>query len=52
MTLRTGRGSGDLFKKPDYARLIVNDVPIFASSVGTHGTQVAIKIENVNRRIK
>ena len=34
------------FKKPDYARLIVNDVPIFESSVGTHGTQVAIKIEN------
>ena len=34
------------FKKPDYARLIVNDVPIFETSVGTHGTQVAIKIEN------
>ena len=34
------------FKKPDYARLIVNDVPIFESAVGTHGTQVAIKIEN------
>jgi len=34
------------FKKPDYARLIVNEVPIFETSVGTHGTQVAIKIEN------
>ena len=34
------------FKKPDYARLIVNDVPIYASIVGTHGNQVAIRIEN------
>jgi flagellar motor switch protein FliM len=34
------------FKKPDYARLIVNDVPVYETSVGTHGTQVAIRVEN------
>jgi flagellar motor switch protein FliM len=34
------------FKKPDFARLIVNDIPVYETAVGTHGTQVAIRIEN------
>ena len=34
------------FKKPDFARLIINDVPVYEVAVGTHGSQVGIRIEN------
>ncbi len=34
------------FKKPDYARLLINEVPVYEVAVGTHGTQVGIRIEN------
>jgi flagellar motor switch protein FliM len=33
------------FKKPDFARLIVNEVPVFDGQVGTIGKQVAIRLE-------
>lgn len=37
---------GDLlyFKKPDYARVIVNDVPIFEGQVGNLGVQTAVRL--------
>ena len=34
------------FKKPDFARLIIDDVPVYEVAVGTHGSQVGIRIEN------
>ena len=34
-----------LFKKPDTARMLVNDLPAFEVQVGTMGTQVAVQIE-------
>ena len=34
-----------LFKKPDTARMLVNDLPAFDVQVGTMGTQVAVQIE-------
>jgi len=34
------------FKKPDFARLIVNEVPIFEGQVGNLGSQVALRLEN------
>ena len=38
---------GDLlyFKKPDFARVIVNDVPIFDGQVGNLGVQTAVRLE-------
>ena len=38
---------GDLlhFKKPDFARVIVNDVPIFDGQVGNLGVQTAVRME-------
>lgn len=34
------------FRKPDFARLIINDVPVYEAAVGKHGTNVGIRIEN------
>ena len=34
------------FKKPDFARFLINEVPVYEVAVGTHGTQVGIRIEN------
>ena len=33
------------FSKPDYARVVVNEITCFEATVGTSGQQVAIKIE-------
>ena len=33
------------FKKPDFARLIVNDVPVFEGQIGNLDTQVAMRME-------
>ena len=32
------------FKKPEHARVMVNDMPVFTADVGSNGTQVAIKL--------
>lgn len=32
------------FKKPEHARVMVNDMPVFTADVGSSGTQVAIKL--------
>jgi flagellar motor switch protein FliM len=39
---------GDLlyFKKPDMARVVVNEVPIFDGQVGTMGAQTAVRLES------
>jgi flagellar motor switch protein FliM len=34
------------FKKPELARLLINDVPAFDVQVGALGTQTAVQIEN------
>ena len=34
------------FKKPDFARLLINEIPVYEVAVGTHGTQVGVRIEN------
>ena len=34
------------FKKPEHARVMVNDMPVFTADVGSSGTQVAIKLVN------
>ena len=33
------------FKKPDFARVLVNDVPIFDGQVGNLGAQTAVRME-------
>ena len=40
---------GDIlyFKKPDYAKVIINGIPAFEAQVGTSGPNVAIQIEKI-----
>lgn len=39
-------GQTIFFKKPDFARLLINDVPVYEVAVGKHGVQAGIRIEN------
>ena len=32
------------FKKPDYARVLVNEIPVFFADVGTNGPQAAVRL--------
>lgn len=34
------------FKKPDHARVVIRDMPVFDVEVGTLGSQVAVKVVN------
>jgi flagellar motor switch protein FliM len=41
--------AGDLlyFKKPEFARIVINEVPAFEAQVGVSGSEMAICIEKL-----